>query len=242
MNSADNSYQNRAIPTTGILTLSVIKWEKHNLRSDRPSMAWFKMATGFYTDAKVMLLNRNAMNVLIFCYAEQGKNSGKPFELMISYASLLNKLTSTELVKSLQELQIAGFIRVGVSLVEDGIPTVGISPPNGVLEERRGEEIRGDAVAAPPADPLEDLIIKFSKIHADEAWVRKELKKAQTWIVTHPGRKLTEKFFAKWLSNGLDSKPLPPKLPEPKAPELYWDGELHKYVEADSSYKYPGQV
>lgn len=181
-------------------------------------------------DHEVALLSKDATYVLVYCLTEQGKSGSKPFKLNIHLAALIIKMKGVDFSKALQELQIAGFIelRVESATIGNQLPTNGNqTPTNGCLER---EKERVDPVADRNQDPTEVLILKFSKIHADEGWVRLEHRKALAWY-TERGKKFTERAFGNWLRRGLDTKPITPKAPPNSGPGLIWNSDLQQYIE-----------
>ena len=204
-----------------IVTLKVNNWDKHNPRNDRDNMPWFKFRRDFFRDTRIRELPQPAKILFIYLMCEQAKSGTEPIQFSYRFAAL-------DLDSSVQELQKSLSILCAYNLVSNQQPNGNQNAPSGCLEESREEESRVDPVGVPPPDPTEALILKFSKIHADEDWVRLEHGKARSWYAER-GKKFTERAFGNWLRRGLDNKPIPAAA-RPVLVEKYWDADANAWL------------
>lgn len=227
MSDQDSNYQNRAIPATGILTITIPNWEKYNYRSNlKARHSWFRFENLFFLDPEIYELTLPCKALYIYILCECSRHGGQSFKFNLAKAASDLNISRPEVAKLLKPLVIDyGMVDIGVQCAPESTSSAHESALQDIQDKTRQDS---DAHRDAHADPLEVLVQKFSKIHADEGWVRLELRKCRSWYA-EKNKKFTERAFGNWLRKGLENKPIATG-PQTRPVEKYWDAERNEWL------------
>lgn len=212
------------------ITITIIKWEKHNPRKDVKKPSWFALSNRLIEDPDFYSFTGNEFKAWIYMLSQASQKQSPRFQINFEHADRACCISKKDFLSAIEKLKLIPSITVAVTstLREcDANDTLHNNTLHNITEQRILAQSDSDessfAEVILEFISIKEIILE-RKVNAksqkaileafpDAPWVISEIRKMIAWEAANPSNKKKNfaRFATNWLTRSWDKKGTQPK-------------------------------
>lgn len=94
------------------MNIEIVNWDKYNPRKDIKKPSWFAFNNNFFSDPKIMCLNKESKLLFIYLLCQASTSNASKFELSLLHLRKIGAFRTSFARKTIQKLYDLGMIKV----------------------------------------------------------------------------------------------------------------------------------